>query len=816
MLFVLIFLFRDRLSSPTEIESKLKVLNEFLRRTSADSEPPPVLGYVSHVDGFTYHVTYFNVNDLTTVRVTKEDDRVRVFNFLLQTYSPPEQLGGPKIKPHPVHDNKYYVLLDDGWAEMVCPPGELFDTNTFRCTLVNPCRGMVNGAYAMNKNALDRLVLDKRVVVDLLDPTDDIHPTLYVQCTNGAHQVRECPPGHVFDRTIAGCKFVSPCADRPDGYILSHRPDGTNANEYYACLDGVETLMRCADDQTFDTVLLQCTTVDPCVLHGAGFTFITDELDDNQFYVCETTTLKRLVTCMRRDFQDGVYRCGGDDECADFENGTGVRNLTVNAGKFDYYAGNVECLNYDKVGGVVCDTEEVTYDGTVFDGHFLTDLAHPKEVFDVDAQICRPFAMKLLTDVRNPYYRVSRPNDFDVSFETACRVDLNKFLTRAREHSLVDSVVYTKDGGGATGVNPETGERIDCFLNDHLYDVFSGKTLNVCADGELQTVHTFTPGQFFDAAQISIGDGRGVEDLGELVRAELARFPEAFTAEEVRISGVPQYRLESTKCGALVRALRAASVEFGAKYHPSHSNRHRSQNYQSAAQNYQTERQRLAINRYRAPQNIANPYSYQPDSRSVEENPPPESPASPASPADSPASPPTPPESPPPPDSPPTTSSDTDDSEEPPAEPVYDFMTVSAFYSLPTFRMDECMLDDEVVRDVYHSIWTDRRVEEGCSGGLAHMIGASVQITNTVKCVTELVEDGGSPALVVRAAHTEPVAPGFNFLTQSYDGYVYNKFLHRSEHSDDQWTACPDVYLVEGKCNVPDHLLLTLTPLQGG
>ena len=84
-----------------------------MKRTNAEHPMPYKISYVSDVDQHIFTVTTFATNSLDIINETHHDDRIEIFNFLLQTFMPvTESSTEPRVKPHPTNQNQFQIVHD--------------------------------------------------------------------------------------------------------------------------------------------------------------------------------------------------------------------------------------------------------------------------------------------------------------------------------------------------------------------------------------------------------------------------------------------------------------------------------------------------------------------------------------------------------------------------------------------------------------------------------------------------------------------------------------------------------------------------------
>nr|AFS51949.1 DekiORF71 [Dendrolimus kikuchii nucleopolyhedrovirus] len=496
----------------TTFTKRLQALTEYVRRTNANSPTPDVLGYVSDIFQHTYIVTWFYTLDLSVHHESVHDDRSEVFDFLKQTFQLVELDDfNHRVRPNVNNGNEFIVTNDTGGdVTMSCPAYFKFDYSQLKCVAIPPCDAKAPGLYPMNERLLDILIFNRHLDKEYVDAPSLHHPTLYLRCdSDGGHAVEECPNNYTFDSHSGECKLNEMCADKPDGYILPYFPNALLANQYMECVDHQQTVASCARaDQIFDRDRMMCVTAaNPCVVNGAGHTYITAEIGDAQFLQCLNDLESIVVTCIKRvgDHNDG-YRCVGDYQCADFADGTGRHVYQHVDDHFKYNSGQLICDNYEIVSNVECDQSNV-FENKLYFNRFKLNVQFPKEVFTNELGCVN-------ADADNVEFLASTfpienvPNHYGIDMQTAVVATIETIKNLISHHDDDDDddddsnfargLVYARNKN-ALGLNPLTGEPIECF-GDRLYDAFEANRANVCAANGESVVRTltFSDGEFLN------------------------------------------------------------------------------------------------------------------------------------------------------------------------------------------------------------------------------------------------------------------------------------------------------------------------------
>nr|ALR70670.1 viral capsid-associated protein [Anticarsia gemmatalis multiple nucleopolyhedrovirus]ALR70827.1 viral capsid-associated protein [Anticarsia gemmatalis multiple nucleopolyhedrovirus]ALR71142.1 viral capsid-associated protein [Anticarsia gemmatalis multiple nucleopolyhedrovirus]ALR72400.1 viral capsid-associated protein [Anticarsia gemmatalis multiple nucleopolyhedrovirus] len=486
----------------TTFSKRLQVLTEYAKRTNADKPTPDVLGHVSDVYEHTYIVTWFKTNDLSTYHETVHDDTIEVFNFLEQKFNAAAATVAHRVAPAVNEPDAFVLTGDAGDVKLHCPQHFRFDYAQLKCVPVEPCEGRAPGLYPMDERALDTLVHNQHLDKDYSANANLHHPTLYLRClADGSHAVRECPDNYTFDAATGQCRVNELCQGRPDGYVLDYFPETLLVNEFVECRAGQHVVAQCPNQQIFDRALMTCVEAHPCTFNGAGHTYITADIGNTQYFECINNNESQLITCINRVRNaDGQYACSGDVRCADLPEGTGQLVHMHTDDTFEYATGQMTCDNFEVISETECDTANVL-DNKLFFNKFKLVAEFPRQVFDNG--VCAPATLTNVRTLSDTFSIENLPNDYDIDMQTSM-VGLTSMIPRLLDGNDPDTafgenLLLARDVN-AVGLNPFTGEPIDCF-GPQLYDVLNASRANVCTesgDGVLKTL------EFGDGAFLSV------------------------------------------------------------------------------------------------------------------------------------------------------------------------------------------------------------------------------------------------------------------------------------------------------------------------
>nr|AGS47921.1 capsid-associated protein Vp91 [Ectropis obliqua nucleopolyhedrovirus] len=458
-----------------------------MQRTNAEIPLPDHLTYVSAVDGPMYTLTTFDTDTMQITKTSIHDDRVEIFDFLLQTLERAAEPYDTRVKAHPSDQHKFQVRGDDDqWFDMECAFNKRFDPQTQRCVPIDFCENKAPGNYALNESMIDTFVLNHNVNKLNIDP-DNTHPTMYLRCLQGGfHVIQECPPGNLFDAATSQCVVNNDCEFRPDNYVLGIFSENLAIDQYLMCKNGEITVATCPTNKVFDRRLLTCVDAHPCTINGPGYTYITNEIGNSQYYLCVSSTETELITCLNRIHVDNQYKCGGSVECANFDNGSGTLVTTMENDSIRYNSGVLTCDNYEIVRNIQCDTSNLLADH-VYNNRFKVGVHIPRQVYDTSANACQPFDLSLVQQ-KSKYFNIeSLPNEYNINFQTAMighMDNINAILGNNIDTNTINDVVTYARHSNAVGLNPIDGTAIECF-GATLYDPFNANRMNVCNENNV-------------------------------------------------------------------------------------------------------------------------------------------------------------------------------------------------------------------------------------------------------------------------------------------------------------------------------------------
>ncbi|AUA60304.1 VP91/P95 [Operophtera brumata nucleopolyhedrovirus] len=807
VLFTILYLSIHDEFNENEFDARLNVLNEYLKRTEAEHAKPPVLGYVSRVDGHQYDVSHFDTDTLQLKTTTLHDDRTEVFDFINQNLNKKIDTDEFRIAKHISDNTKYMMKGDDGWIEMSCGTNEYFDDELLRCVPMPPCYNLAPGLYGMNERLIDSLVLNHNVDRATTSSAGPYHPTMYLRCLQGgSHIVEECPENHYYDHITSSCQLRNDCINRPDGYVLNQFPDTLAINEYMKCENNTPVVTSCDADHIFDRRLMTCIRAEPCALHGIGYTYITDEIGSNQFWKCASRDSSDLITCVNRVFANDEYQCAGDRECLTFQDGSGTQLKPQDNDIIGYNTGVLICDNYNKQEDIACPSYDIV-DTKTFNEIFRLGVSVPSRVFDTTSRECVPFDMSHVTII-NPIFPIINNNDYNVQFDTAFVGKTEELQEIINTNRLDGHVEYARDRN-VMGINISDNSELEC-MGDGMYDIFDGTKLNVCHDDTLIETIVFKDGnKYFRPQLFEVAHDDDYNQQCASQMSETSNYIENRSFTKRILTNI----LRNDVCDTTLHKIHALYTTNVSKY----TTLAHKYNYESVELNnlYGADIERYPANipfsKTTMPYISYNESSPQTDISSTKNkidfdrsvvlpvfnnfveyetitpvfNPFSEGGVDVPRPETRPPSPP-----PPTPSLPDLTLTDK-------------LLTFSCYYSLPTFKLTECDINDQHIKDTIAKLKQNVKIDQLCerAAGLANIINSYAFINGHIACQCILDETEG----IVIKQHTNNILIFTDQTNQSSDGQKYNQFIHRWE---DNYFSCPDpswVDMTTGTCNIPDN-----------
>lgn len=469
-----------------------RILNYYYTKVQpiADKVLVESLMYISHIDrhSSSYKITEFDVDTYGTITTSEWlSPNEILFDFYNQSFYEPTTLSsdGRRIRSVAENVNEFEILVDNGWARVSCGPPEIvaFDDQTLDCFVLNPCEHQPLQRLPLRHIDIQRFVYNRKNFVS--DDTGNTHPFMYLQCdVNGNPSVESCPDSYEFSALSNTCEIRNICENRPDGFPLSIRLENMLPNEYLVCENHQMVTRTCPGQfEVYNVDQFRCVNESPCSIFGRGFTFITPDLNDNQFNRCTSDRFYDTITCPERSFDGTQYICLGNDECLQFPDGTGTQLTTITNDYLQYDLGRLECLENHIVENTNCETEELNLNLDPFQllGSF------PSRVYNRDTNMCEPPRLQVTIQTFIDELGVfARNGNYDISYETSVRSNIERLFANSNtptQNDFIASIDYTRDHGNALAINPWNGDVLDCLpTSSFISDIFNGNTVNWCSD----------------------------------------------------------------------------------------------------------------------------------------------------------------------------------------------------------------------------------------------------------------------------------------------------------------------------------------------
>lgn len=438
------------------------------------------LKYVCGIDECqrTFTLCEFNTQNLKLIAKENFDLKIFKFDFLRQEIV--ENLCQKSEDNLMMDENSFQMCTDNGIVNISCGDEMLykFDKELKKCIQKSPCNEDNNfKKLPLTQLNINRFVYNRKMFVNS-DENYLVHPFMYMFCANSdVPLIESCPNNYVFN--LEQCELKNLCENRPNGFKLSERIDSLFPNQYLVCENKQITTGNCPNRfDIFDIRNAQCVTAQPCDIYRDDFTYILNDIEDNQYLSCSNGR-PTLITCPIRQFDGANYHCVGDVECNMFENGSGTLIANTTNQMFSYNSGELHCNSHFKTFAKYCEIDDYTFSIKPF----YINGSFPDVVYNASTQTCEETTLDNVEFFTHTVGIVARKGNYGINFNAAINLDLVEFLKNPNETQLIQSLNYAKDQG-VIGINPITNEEIKCMGETKLYDIFSGNRYNNCNDGE--------------------------------------------------------------------------------------------------------------------------------------------------------------------------------------------------------------------------------------------------------------------------------------------------------------------------------------------
>nr|AJA91725.1 VP91 [Adoxophyes orana granulovirus] len=517
VLLVIVILFYSRVVvddfDTNSYVARLNILKEYLHNNKSTTIPSTI-GYVSHVNGQQYYVTYFDTKLLKETVITVHDSNKHVFNFNSQTFDIVLYYDkSPSVSKVADSDNEFIAHVDDGNLIMKCNNGTF---NGERCVEESVCNERSDINLPLTEDRLNKLIFNKvSARKKPLKFNTQTHPTAYVHCDQASvPAIVECPNGQSFKDTV--------CVDNPtliNNYGIIYKTnlskqqravqkyykmvpigDINNTKNLFLKHNSAKKKLLTYDNNNIDItqsfanvnkpssiLMLPVNSVHifdayPCAANDKGHTFKTDNLGMNQYLECLDGNNLFLHTCENlTQASDGRYSCDVDIDCLKHEDGTGETIHSLSTNNITFPSGITFCNNYKVHRVIECDTGDFVADKNF--NHPINmklNVALPKQTYDSSNDKCVDYSVQNV-DIQKDYFKI----DFDeyplLSYGAVGRI--SKIISKNvfnKSESINDFVTYAKSLG-EIAVDPETFHPVDC-LNKITFDILDNTRYNVCDD----------------------------------------------------------------------------------------------------------------------------------------------------------------------------------------------------------------------------------------------------------------------------------------------------------------------------------------------
>ncbi|QOD40054.1 vp91 [Matsumuraeses phaseoli granulovirus] len=225
----------------------------------------------------------------------------------------------------------------------------------------------------------------------------------------------------------------------------------------------------------------------PCVQHGPGHTFASNALANTQFFECLDGDNMFLHTCTNVVYENNKYKCEQEQDCLQFENGTGVTINTIHNNSITFATGKSVCDNGVITKIVECDTGDFVFDKKF--NHpleFTFEVALPTQIFDSEIDQCVDFNVDKIT-INNDNFVVKFLDYPQLSTSMVGRIskvnNKNKLFT---SNQVSDFVTYSRDMDEIC-LDSKNCNVIECanISTGIVADLLDNTRYNVCKNGVL-------------------------------------------------------------------------------------------------------------------------------------------------------------------------------------------------------------------------------------------------------------------------------------------------------------------------------------------
>lgn len=518
----------------------LNVLKEYLRTIGDNVVVPSIIGYVTHVHNNKYAVTYFDTVTLKNVGVEIHDATREEFVFASQTFSNVNLIENAASVSFVANDNtKFVAHLDDGTHIMSCENDQVFDGT--QCVQKPICdKPHIN--LPLTGDRLNRILFNDYSAQQkpITDNFSQHHPTAYINCdSNSTPQIEECLNGELFNGTH--CVYEPVLQTNGKGVVgyvnfnkitnfactktFDYNNKNTNKfnDEYELNRKKVESnkivkklkfiksgriFTKQVNVNTNNTATHYMVPVNhthpfdigPCLNHDIGYTFASVRVASSQYFECLENNNLFLHTCQENVVvRNGKYECDKEQDCTQFDDGTGVLINTIHNDNITFDTGKNVCENFRIKEVVECDTGDFVSDKTFTHPLSVTfNVALPSHVFDTESDKCVDYSLEKV-HVTNDTFTIDVATYPSLKHNLIGRVSkINSIEQFLRSDKISDFVTYSRDVN-EIAFDPINFTPLDCVGdNKILADLLDNTRYNVCSNGVFVEEITLKNDEFID------------------------------------------------------------------------------------------------------------------------------------------------------------------------------------------------------------------------------------------------------------------------------------------------------------------------------
>ncbi|KAH8370311.1 hypothetical protein KR093_003050, partial [Drosophila rubida] len=216
----------------------------------------------------------------------------------------------------------YFVCIAGSWREESCPPNTYFSVDLLACVkdednLECPENKLLAGSRS--KRSVEE-ISNCTCPGDIAEGSIVPHPTdcdKYQICTNQQLVDGSCGPGNVFSSCEGICVpdvdgTCWPCANRPNGYLLTNPADCTS---YYTCENGAAIAQTCPSGEWFTGEACEIDVTGECINPCTCANGNVAHPVCSKYYQC-TDSVPQVVDCPpKQGFDPSTQQCSAKVSC---------------------------------------------------------------------------------------------------------------------------------------------------------------------------------------------------------------------------------------------------------------------------------------------------------------------------------------------------------------------------------------------------------------------------------------------------------------------------------------------------------------------